>query len=632
MEDEEIIINPYRSFVSDPDVESDLDRTGIRTTTQTDQQLLANVPDAVGLRFDPTNFDYTKDLYKYYGGEGLPMIDTATDTNAVAPVINTPITNVADTSSGTDSQITGSQDQAASGLNNVDTLDVPQINTAGQEFNVYTGEFDPNDEGTVFSDEALEDPAIANARLNSSFYVPNETNIPPEQPGMLDNISTAARDAFESVKDGTSTAVQFISDHGYTIYQALQGNLVAAGLSVLNPLTLGLGFAGKVFEGLGDTASKQEYDAYSNEQQAEIDQAYGPGGVMDGYNAVSGFGQGVQATVQSRLDQRRSSGIPDTSAASQELIGLQNNLGITDFTQLTQEQVSDRDDVDPADEGFTVTGNVGGNDFYSAEGTTVNSVTGEMTDKNGNYTGNVYSEAAQDFGTTPTTDPYADIDSFYEGDDVGKAGAPGEVLDTFLGPVASTPTQTYYDGGSETNTSSPTSAKDGNVSMSSAALSGSFYTPSPSPAPSSDSGSPGCFLAGTLITMASGSTKEIEKIDLRDNVAKGGKVFATGKFLVKNLHDYKGIKVSGSHMVNENNKWIRVEDSKHGKPLGEDEHTVYVFGSENRKILIKDILFTDYFETKEQEKLIDNEKNFFKNWKSYDKKINLDNVNTLNAS
>jgi len=419
MEDEEIIINPYRSFVSDPDVESDLDRTGIRTTTQTDQQLLANVPDAVGLRFDPTNFDYTKDLYKYYGGEGLPMIDTATDTNAVAPVTNAPITNVADTSSGTDSQITSSQDQAASGLNNVDTLDVPQINTAGQEFNVYTGEFDPNDEGTVFSDEALEDPAIANARLNSSFYVPNETNIPPEQPGMLDNISTAARDAFESVKDGTSTAVQFISDHGYTIYQALQGNLVAAGLSVLNPLTLGLGFAGKVFEGLGDTASKQEYDAYSNEQQAEIDQAYGPGGVMDGYNAVSGFGQGVQATVQSRLDQRRSSGIPDTSAASQELIGLQNNLGITDFTQLTQEQVSEMDDKED-DVGREVT----------LDGT------GADAEENQPYNQNF---------VTQVSDPYEDIDSFYEGDDVGKAGAPGSVMDAAFGSgenLSSSPTST----------------------------------------------------------------------------------------------------------------------------------------------------------------------------------------------
>ena len=132
--------------------------------------------------------------------------------------------------------------------------------------------------------------------------------------------------------------------------------------------------------------------------------------------------------------------------------------------------------------------------------------------------------------------------------------------------------------------------------------------------------------------MLDGTRKPVEQVDLGNKVAIGGKVFATGKFLVENLHDYKGIKVSGSHMVNEDNKWVRVEDSKHGKPLGDDEHTVYVFGSENRRILINGILFTDYFETKEQEKLIDDEKDFFDNWKSYDKKIDLDNINTLNAN
>jgi hypothetical protein len=147
-----------------------------------------------------------------------------------------------------------------------------------------------------------------------------------------------------------------------------------------------------------------------------------------------------------------------------------------------------------------------------------------------------------------------------------------------------------------------------------------------------DGGGGGCFLADTLITMADGSTKEVQKVDLGDNVAEGGKVFATCKFLVENLHDYKGIKVSGSHMVNEDDNWVRVKDSKHGKPLGDDEHTVYVFGSENRRILINGILFTDYFETTEQEKLINDEKNFFNNWKTYENKIDQDNINILNAS
>ena len=132
--------------------------------------------------------------------------------------------------------------------------------------------------------------------------------------------------------------------------------------------------------------------------------------------------------------------------------------------------------------------------------------------------------------------------------------------------------------------------------------------------------------------MIDSSTKAIEKVDLGDNVAKGGKVFATGKFLVENLYDYKGIKVSGSHMVHEEDKWTRVEDSKHGKSLGDDEHTVYVFGAENRRILINGILFTDYFEVKEQDQLATIGNKYFDQWGVYAKNDDINNVNTLNAS
>jgi len=145
-------------------------------------------------------------------------------------------------------------------------------------------------------------------------------------------------------------------------------------------------------------------------------------------------------------------------------------------------------------------------------------------------------------------------------------------------------------------------------------------------------GGGGCFLKGTLVTMADGSTKEIEKVDLGDVVAAGGKVFATGKFLVNNLHDYKGVKVSGSHMVNEEGNWVRVEDSKHGKLLGDEEHTVYVFGCERRRILIENILFTDYFEVNEQDKLSNNSKDFFENWKKYANQDSAGNVELINAS
>jgi len=145
-------------------------------------------------------------------------------------------------------------------------------------------------------------------------------------------------------------------------------------------------------------------------------------------------------------------------------------------------------------------------------------------------------------------------------------------------------------------------------------------------------GASGCFIKGTLITMLDGTTKPVEQVDLGDEVAVGGKVFAVGRFLNTELYDYKGIKVSGSHMVNEDGTWMRVRDTKHGKSLGDDQNTVYVFGSENRRILINDILFTDYFEIEDQEQLLKEEDKFFDNWKTFANKEDQKNVNTLNAN
>lgn len=140
----------------------------------------------------------------------------------------------------------------------------------------------------------------------------------------------------------------------------------------------------------------------------------------------------------------------------------------------------------------------------------------------------------------------------------------------------------------------------------------------------------GCFLPDTLVTMSNGSTKKIIDIDLKDNIAIGGRVFATGKFLVNNLYNYKGVKVSGSHLVNENNKWLRVEDSKISIPLGNDEHIVYTLGTDNRRILINNILFTDYFEVEDQNNLLKDGDSYFTNWQHYTKNLSNKNINILN--
>ena len=113
----------------------------------------------------------------------------------------------------------------------------------------------------------------------------------------------------------------------------------------------------------------------------------------------------------------------------------------------------------------------------------------------------------------------------------------------------------------------------------------------------------GCFLPDTLISMNDGSKKKIIDIELKDNVAVGGFVFATGKFLVNDIYDYKGVKVSGSHLVNEKGNWLKVQDSKLAKLISTKDTVVYTLGTKNRRILINDILFTDYFDIDEQQKM-----------------------------
>ena len=146
----------------------------------------------------------------------------------------------------------------------------------------------------------------------------------------------------------------------------------------------------------------------------------------------------------------------------------------------------------------------------------------------------------------------------------------------------------------------------------------------------SGSGGGGCFIAGTLITMADGSQKAVELVDIRDEVAVGGFVFATGKFLIDDLFEYKGIKVSGTHMVKEDGIWTRVADSKYGKSLGDDEHIVYVFGSEFRRIMINGIEFTDYFEIDEKQKLLSIGEKFFGIWREFDRQTLDNDVKILN--
>lgn len=102
----------------------------------------------------------------------------------------------------------------------------------------------------------------------------------------------------------------------------------------------------------------------------------------------------------------------------------------------------------------------------------------------------------------------------------------------------------------------------------------------------------GCFVKGTMIEMADGTEKEITTITVGE-LTKGGVVEAKLEFMPTQIYNYKGVEVSGSHLVMENNQFIKVEDSKRSV-LTDKLEPVYCFETSDNRIWVKGIEFGDY--------------------------------------
>ena len=105
-------------------------------------------------------------------------------------------------------------------------------------------------------------------------------------------------------------------------------------------------------------------------------------------------------------------------------------------------------------------------------------------------------------------------------------------------------------------------------------------------------GSGGCFIKGTMIQMLDGTEKEITTIKVGEET-KGGIVQAKMEFMPQSIYNYKGVLVSGSHWVVEDNQLIAVENSKHGI-LTDRIEPVYTFKTSDNRIWINDIEFGDF--------------------------------------
>ena len=107
-----------------------------------------------------------------------------------------------------------------------------------------------------------------------------------------------------------------------------------------------------------------------------------------------------------------------------------------------------------------------------------------------------------------------------------------------------------------------------------------------------------CFDKRTKINMKNKNKKNIENIDIGDiledeNIVIGKQYF----FFDDYLYNYRGIKVSGSHKVEEQGKWINVEDSHISfKELKKTEY-IYCLTTSKSKILINNIKFKDFSES-----------------------------------
>jgi len=91
-----------------------------------------------------------------------------------------------------------------------------------------------------------------------------------------------------------------------------------------------LGLAGMVFGGLkggnmfGPSQSSKAYNSLNSQGRSTVDNIYGSGGIMSGYNPVSAFGRGPIGAIDNRMGKISNRTAPQTAASQQKLTDLYN--------------------------------------------------------------------------------------------------------------------------------------------------------------------------------------------------------------------------------------------------------------------------------------------------------------------
>lgn len=109
-----------------------------------------------------------------------------------------------------------------------------------------------------------------------------------------------------------------------------------------------------------------------------------------------------------------------------------------------------------------------------------------------------------------------------------------------------------------------------------------------------------CFPGSTLINLENNNTKPIRDIRIGEKIQNN---VVTGKLYIKpqlsDIYNYNGVLVSGSHLIFEEDEWIRIQDSKKAH-LNIINTELYCLITSNNTIHINNDIFRDYQETKDK--------------------------------
>ena len=106
-----------------------------------------------------------------------------------------------------------------------------------------------------------------------------------------------------------------------------------------------------------------------------------------------------------------------------------------------------------------------------------------------------------------------------------------------------------------------------------------------------------CFDKDTLLMMKNGDTQSIKNLKIGDELLYDGRITSIMRLSSQgvDMYTYKGVIVSGSHYVYEDNKVIQVKDSKYRQYCRDyTEKEIYCINTESKQIHINGITFADY--------------------------------------